>query len=107
MEIDRTLNDPGDGSGTFMPISSERTLEFFGDGTLIVNGELCFMTSQVGKQSSGIFSVLVNNNYYDGEILPNGCDNTETKVYFKTEGINLVLWFQCIEGYGQKFVKVI
>jgi len=100
------LIDPGDGSGMFMPISSERTLEFFNDDTVVVNGDLCFMASEVGKQSSGIFSTLVNNDYYDGEILPIGCDNTETKVYYKTEGVNLILWFQCIEGCGQKFIKV-
>lgn len=39
------LADPGDGSGTFNPIESDRTIQFFSDGTITINGDLCYMSS--------------------------------------------------------------
>lgn len=100
------LSDPGDGSGVFNPIDSNKEIEFFSNGTMTVNGVLCYMSSEVGEQNSGSFSVLENNDYYDGEIIPNDCDYAETKLYFKIEGSNLIIWYLCIEGCGQKFVKI-
>jgi hypothetical protein len=100
------LSDPGDGSGVFNPIDSNREMEFFSNGTVTVNGILCYMSSEVGEQSSGSFSILENDDYYDGEIIPNDCDYSETKLYFKIEGSNLIIWYLCIEGCGQKFVKL-
>ena len=50
------LVDPGDGSGIFMPINSNRIFEFFSDGTVTVNGILCYISSEVGQQNSGTFS---------------------------------------------------
>jgi len=100
------LSDPGDGSGIFNPIDdSNREIEFFSNGTVTVNGVLCYMSSEVGDQNSGSFSVLENNDYYDGEIKPNDCDYPETKLYFKIEDPNLIIWYLCIEGCGQKFIK--
>ena len=99
------LSDPGDGSGVFNPIESDREIEFFSDGTVVANGVLCYMSSVVGAQSSGSFSVLEDNEYYDGEIIPDDCDYPETKLYYKIEGAYLIIWYLCIEGCGQKFVK--
>ena len=103
------LADPGDGSGKFQPISSKRVIEFFNDGTVSVNGDLCFMTSEVGKTVTGTYMKTSDNNsdtQYEGEIIPNSCSSRSAKVYFdlSTSG-DLLLWYQCIEGCGQKFIK--
>lgn len=104
------LADPGDGSGTFQPITSDRTIAFFKDGTVEVNGVLCFMSSEVGVKETGIFMVTSSHEAdttYDGEIIPNTCSSRSAKVYFDLPvSGNLILWYQCIEGCGQKFKKI-
>ena len=72
------LADPGDGSGTFQPISSERVIEFFSDGTVSVNGDLCFMTSEVGEVVTATYlktSDYNSDTQYEGEIIPNSCSS--------------------------------
>jgi len=99
------LADPGDGSGTFNPITSKRTIEFFSNGAVIANGTLCYMSSEVGEASSGTYLKVDGSDFSDGEIMSDSCEFDETKVYYKLEESNLILWYQCIEGCGQKFIK--
>lgn len=102
--------DPGDGSGTFQPINSDRTIEFFSDGTVSINGVLCFMSSEVADEETGVFKITSSNEAdttYDGEIIPNTCSSHSAKVYFDLSlSGNLILWYQCIEACGQKFTKI-
>ncbi|AUP81000.1 MBL fold metallo-hydrolase [Flavivirga eckloniae] len=104
------LLDPGDGSGTFTPVTSDRVIEFFNDGTVTVNGILCYMSSDVGISSSGTYSEVIGNEFRDGEIVFKGClssnSEAETKILFKLEDGNLILWYFCIEPCGQKFKKL-
>jgi hypothetical protein len=100
------LSDPGDGSGVFNPISSDRTLEFFSNGTVKANGILCYMSYEVGPQSSGSFIAIDDNEYFDGEITPYDCEYSDTKLYYAFEGQNLIITYLCIEGCGQKFKKI-
>ncbi len=103
-------SDPGDGSGTFQPISSERIIEFFSNDTVEVNGELCFMASNVSDKESGTYNLITDSGadtQYDGEIIPNICSSRSAKVYFDLPvSGNLILWYLCIEGCGQKFKKI-
>ena len=100
------LSDPGDGSGVFEPVESSRTINFYDDGTIRSNGELCFMSYEVGNVHLGTFSDTEDNIDFDGEIIPDGCEFEETKIYYQFERSNLILWYLCIEGCGQKFIKV-
>ncbi len=101
------LADPGDGSGIFVEINSDRIFEFFNDGTVIVNGDLCYMSSEVSNQNSRNYIELIDNEYYDGEIIPNDCVlSEEERVLYLIEGNNLILIYPCIEGCGQKFSKI-
>ncbi len=100
------LVDPGDGSGVFVPITSNRQIEFFSNSTVTVNGVLCYMSSEVGSESSGIYSKLQDNPYNDGQIIPKNCDYSETKLNYKIENSFLIIWYQCIEGCAQKFIKL-
>ena len=102
------LADPGDGSGTFQSIDSDRVIEFFSNGTVTANGILCYMSSEVGTENSGTYKSVETTSFSDGEITPNSCDLNfvDPKVFYKIEGSNLILWYQCIEGCGQKFAKL-
>lgn len=101
------LTDPGDGSGEFAPTNSNRTIQFFSNGTVSINGILCYMSSEVGEGNTGFFyESTEDNDFFDCEILPNNCEYRETKVYYNLEDNNLILWYQCIEGCGQKFKKI-
>ncbi|MBC3758798.1 hypothetical protein H7U19_10315 [Hyunsoonleella sp. SJ7] len=104
------LVDPGDGSGTFQSIESERMIQFFSDGTVEINGVLCFMSSEVGDAEMGTYEITGDNTAdttYEGEIIPNTCSSRSAKVFFNLplDG-NLILWYLCIEPCGQKFEKV-
>lgn len=102
--------DPGDGSGDFQSIESGRTIEFFSNGTVEINGELCFISSEVGDKETGTYMITGSNEAdttFDGEIIPNTCSSRSAKVYFDLPlSGNLILWYQCIEGCGQKFEKI-
>ncbi len=95
------LVDPGDGSGTFQPIDSERTIEFFKNGKVVSNGSFCSMSSNSGQKSYGVF----NDNK---EIITpkEDCNSSEYKIYYKLIDGYLHLSYQCIEGCAQKFEKI-
>ena len=109
-KIIEQLADPGDGSGTFSPIESERTIEFFSDGTVRINGVLCFMSSEVRDQETGSYMLNTDSNsdfQFDGEIIPNVCSSRSARVYFDLPvSGQLILWYPCIEGCAQKFVRM-
>ena len=104
------LIDPGDGSGTFQPIDSNRVIEFFSDNTVKMNGILCFMSTEIGTEESGVYMMITDSNtdtQNNGEIIPNTCSSRSARVYFDLpENGNLILWYQCIEPCGQKFEKI-
>ncbi|MDO5977610.1 hypothetical protein [Flavivirga spongiicola] len=104
-KIIEQLMDPGDGSGTFTSIDSNRIIEFFSNGTITVNGILCYASIEEGTSNSGTYSATTGNDI-DGEIIPSDCSSGGTKVFYKIEGSNLILWYQCIEPCGQKFEKL-
>lgn len=101
-------SDPGDGSGDFQSIESNRVIEFLKDGTVEINGQLCFMASEVGDIETGDYLLITDSDtQYDGEIIPNICSSRSAKVYFDLPvSGNLILWYQCIEGCAQKFSKI-
>ena len=102
------LVDPGDGSGTFQPIISVRTIEFFKDGAIEINGELCIISSEIGDMEAGYYKLITDSDtQYDGEITPNICSSRSARVYFDLPvSGNLILWYQCIESCAQKFEKI-
>lgn len=48
--------DPGDGSGTFQNIDSNKTIEFKNDGSVTSNGEICDVFGNLTSGSNGTFS---------------------------------------------------
>lgn len=105
------LLDPGDGSGTFQPVASQRVIEFFLDGSVKVNGNLCFLSTDVGEEQTGTYEITSDpraDTTHDGEIIPDDdCNSEFYKIVFdiSADG-NLILWYPCIEPCGEKFEKL-
>lgn len=95
------LADPGDGSGTFQPVSSNKTVEFFEDGTITSNGSLCGMSSEVGSGSSGTYSTA------DSTITVDNCGfDPPNPMTFEMQGENLIINYPCIEPCREKYEQV-
>lgn len=91
-------SDPGDGSGDFNPVESNKTIEFFDNGTVVSNGSLCNMSYDADGQSTAT--------YNDSTIIPQNCDFEDYSIAYEIQGNNLILYFLCIEGCAQKYQKI-
>lgn len=90
-----TLADPGDGSGTFQTVSSDKTVSLYNDGTITSNGELCRLSIETGTATAGTYS------FADSTISSSDC----TTFGFELSGNTLILNYQCIEACRGKFLK--
>lgn len=106
-----TKNDPGDGSGVYKSIVSEKTIEFSAEGTFTINGPLCELSTLTGEIFSG--KVTSSSQNFPHNILisnePCDLDNLLGNEYgFMIENSNLIIyWSACIEGCSQKYHKII
>lgn len=91
-------SDPGDGSGEFNPVESNKTLEFFSNGTVVSNGSLCNMTYETDGQSTATFN--------DSTLITHDCELENFAIYYQILDGNMILWYPCIEGCGQKYQKI-
>lgn len=90
-----TLTDPGDGSGTFSPVSSSKIIEFHSNGTITSNGDLCSMNSAATSSSSGTYSTI------DSIISGSTCTN----LHFTLNTNHLIIDYPCIEPCRAKFER--
>ena len=65
----QVLADPGDGSGTFVNIESNKTITFLSDNTFSSNEYLCSFSSLAPQTTEGAFSADKQ------EIYPNSCES--------------------------------
>ena len=94
------LADPGDGSGTFQPVTSNKIIGFYDDSTLICNGNLCQLGGESTPTTSGTYSLT------DSTISPTGCPVSIFPLTFEMEGDNLILNYPCIEACREKYVQI-
>ncbi|WP_298539456.1 hypothetical protein [uncultured Aquimarina sp.] len=93
------LVDPGDGSGTFQPISSDLELEFLGEGILQVsNGSLCSLAIESEGNSTESYSI-------DENTITVSC-NAPFSISFEIKEGSLFLYHPCIEECGQRYQKL-
>lgn len=104
------LIDPGDGSGTFQPIISDRTFEFLSNGTVKLNGNMCFIGNTVNPESFGTYEFIDDPRadvQFEGTIYPDDCEFSEATISFNlTLDGRLVIWYFCIEGCAEKYEKI-
>lgn len=89
------LIDPGTGQGTFQPVTSDKIIHLFEDGTITSNGEICQLGAQSDNPTSGTYSQI------DSVIKPDNCK----ELRFETNGKELIIDYPCIEPCRAKFLK--
>lgn len=94
------LADPGDGSGTFSAVNSNKTITFHPDGKITSNGNLCDMGIKLDTPSSGTYSV-------DDSLFSSfDCNNAAYEYRFEHTGETLIIFYPCFEACQTKYQKV-
>jgi len=94
--------DPGDGSGTFQTVNSDREFEFFQNGTLVSNYSLCSMSGQTVSNNNNTGTYIEAT----GEInTPNCGDNIAIRNYQLIDN-ELIINYFCIEACQEKYEKI-
>ena len=93
------LLDPGDGSGTFSSVESEKTITFESGGIITSNGNLCDMSINSDNQTSGTYS--------NSESTFNSadCNNPDYNFTFEQNESILIINYPCIEPCQAKYIK--
>lgn len=94
------LADPGDGSGQFVPVNSEKTIALFDDGTFQSNGTLCQMDASTGQGSSGTYSEA------ESTITPDDCSGSPLPIMYVLENGHLILSYPCFEPCREKYAAL-
>ncbi|UZR98149.1 lipocalin family protein [Chondrinema litorale] len=92
--------DPGNGSGKFNEVESDKTITFLASNEVSTNESLCNLGNNSNGSSTGIYSLQ------DSTITPTDCDYGDFKIHFVVESSYLILYYPCIEGCGEKYEKV-
>ena len=93
-------SDPGDGSGDFVPVSSDKTIQFNANTIINSNANLCVLFSDVGEPSSGTYSEA------DESFTITNCDIMPVTGYYELGNSNLIISYLCIEPCQEKYEKV-
>lgn len=94
------LADPGDGSGRFRPVNSDKRISFFANGTYISTGAICNFSSEPDSNSNGIYT-LTDTGY---QILCG--DAPDFPIGLQIEDGFLIVSFPCIEPCFEKYRKL-
>lgn len=95
-----TLVDPGDGSGTFQPVDSEKTIYFYSNDLITSNGDLCDFSTEADEPSSGTYSLQ------DSTFTSANCTSSGLPYRFEKSGSYLILIYPCYEGCLAKYEKL-
>ena len=91
--------DPGDGSGDFETVSSNKTVSFYSDDVIASNGDLCIMGTNTTDGSFGTFTIGTTNT-----ITPNSCTfEPPFSMTFVIENSILLIYYTCIEACVEKY----
>jgi hypothetical protein len=94
-KLTEVLSDPGDGSGTFQPVSSNKKLVFVSDNKVTSNGQICNFSLESNSSSTASYS-QANSTI--------NCSNFV--IHYEMVANTLILSYQCIEGCQAKYIKV-
>ncbi len=100
-KLAQVLADPGDGSGTFVNIESNKTITFLSDNTFSSNEYLCSLSPLAPLKTEGTFSTEKQGIY------PNSCDSfAELKLSYRIKNKALIINYFCVESCSEKYVKI-
>lgn len=93
------LSDPGDGSGVFQAVTSDKKLIIYDDDTFkIENGKFCSFEEGAGLTGSGTI------NYSEG--LMTGDECKDRRHLITQEGEYFTISYPCIEPCAQKYKEI-
>jgi hypothetical protein len=96
-KLTEVLSDPGDGSGTFKTVESNKIITFKSDGTITSNGSICRMTLDADNPKTGTYSTS------DLIIKPSDCNGFEYN--FEHNKDILIINYPCDEPCRAKYRK--
>lgn len=96
-QLKERLVDPGDGSGVYVAVQSEKKIFFLENGLITSNGSLCVSGDVHGDGDKGVFSIT------DSVILPQSCPGTE--IHFVWTQNQIELEYVSVETIKEKFIR--
>ena len=96
--------DPGDGSGDYVSVESNKTLEFNSNGIVISNHNICYFTSTIDEVGAFEYNFDESTNLISG--LECNTFTVSSLSFVLDESQDLILSYPCIEGCLMKFEKV-
>lgn len=94
-QLTEILVDPGDGSGTFQPVSSSKVIEFHSNGKVTSNGDVCDLSITANSPFTGSYS------FADSSISSANCT-----LNFDISSNVLIIHYPCIEPCMGKYEKL-
>ena len=94
------LADPGDGSGTFQVVVSNKLMEFNSNGAVSCNGNLCDMSTTSVGGTNGTYSTV------ESTISSPTCVNTMLDISYQIVDSYLIISYPCFEACQCKFEKL-
>ncbi|MGI9526793.1 MAG: lipocalin family protein [Weeksellaceae bacterium] len=100
-KITEAYVDPGDQSGKFQPVDSDKEVTFHKNGTIQSNKSLCevILLDQNNLPTTGTYD-LNSKTYTTIE-----CGSTEISYSFEIKENELIIHYNCIEGCSEKYIK--
>ena len=101
-KLTEVLADPGNGSGEFRAVNSQKTITLLADGTITSNGNLCSMSPEATDPTTGIYSIETSTFQADG------CDSFDEDFGypFDQDGKTLIISYPCFEPCKAKYKKI-
>ncbi|MBF4985359.1 lipocalin family protein [Nonlabens mediterrranea] len=98
-QLTANLSDPGDGSGSFQSVSSNKTITFNADGTFTSNGNVCDMSITTSTNTSGTYNTT------DKTINAN-CGTTNLPISYTIDNLSMDISYFCIEACQSRYRKI-
>ena len=98
-ELVEIYMDPGDGSGTFEPVESDKIIKFKNNGTVMSNGSLCVPSTESNSPMEGTY------NDTDKTIDSDDCTDQPIAIRYEITNGYLIISYPCFESCQAKFKK--
>jgi len=102
-QLVEVLMDPGDGSGVFTPVDSEKTISIQANGAYTASGIICELSTTTTATTSGNFR-------FETQLVePSDCRTMQpaaTLIPYEFNGKELILQYVCIEPCLHKYRRI-
>lgn len=98
------LADPGDGSGTFQPTTSSKTMTFHSNGTVSSNESLCSFGG-AGTPTTGVYDTTSVPFTMDSLSCDSNPSHLPFSVRFEYDNNELLVYYPCIEPCIEKYIR--